>query len=103
MSKNSWPQSDEKASSLPADAPEGQVYDDSYASRSGQDSVPVIKDDAQVEDPVDPATADSDKQLERDEKEAIDKSNINKETTRHAKPANGTYQGPSDADLGLTQ
>ncbi|KAL0938583.1 uncharacterized protein CTRU02_205193 [Colletotrichum truncatum] len=103
MSKNSWAQSDEKASDrLPGDAPQGQVYDDSYTTTKSE-AVPVTKDDADIEDPVDPATADSDKQLDRDEREAIDKSNVVKEKTRHAKPANGTYQEPNDDDLGLTQ
>lgn len=37
---------------------------------------------------------------ERDEREAIDKGNIMKERTRHAKPT-GTYQEPSDAKMGL--
>ena len=37
--------------------------DDSYASRTGQSQIPVQKDDAPVEDPIDAATADSDETL----------------------------------------
>ena len=39
------------------------TQDDSYVSRTGQSTIPVQKDSAAVEDPIDPATADSDQQL----------------------------------------
>ena len=105
---------------LPADAPDGQLHDDSYTTRQS-DPVPVQKDDANVEDPINPEQADSEEQLgafdigfsyrtaaaqselahytdyfaERDEKDAIDESNILDERTRGAKPA-GTYAEPPD-------
>lgn len=44
-------------------APAGDPIDNSYASRTGQSQIPVQKDQAPVEDPIDPATADSDKML----------------------------------------
>lgn len=37
--------------------------DNDYASRGGQSQIPVQKDEAPVEDPIDPATADSNAQL----------------------------------------
>ena len=45
------------------DAPSGNVKDNSHVSRTGQRHVPVVKDDAEIEDPIDPATADSDQTL----------------------------------------
>ncbi|KAG7112729.1 hypothetical protein HYQ45_017134 [Verticillium longisporum] len=88
MSKSSWLQTDEAGSPhLSIDAPESQVRDGSYATEdSKKDPVPVLKDDDTVEDPINPKTADSDKALEQDEKEATDKSNIIMDWTRHAKP-----------------
>ncbi|PCD25911.1 hypothetical protein AU210_012345 [Fusarium oxysporum f. sp. radicis-cucumerinum] len=49
-----------------------------------------------------PKTADTDKQLDQDEEEAIDKSNIIKNRTRHAQPQ-GSYEESSDEKLGLTE
>lgn len=43
--------------------PAGDATDNDYASRTGQSEIPVQKDEASVEDPIDPATADSDKTL----------------------------------------
>ena len=43
--------------------PAGDSKDNDYASRSGQYQIPVQKDDAPVNDPIDPATADSDETL----------------------------------------
>ena len=37
--------------------------DNDYASRTGQSAIPVTKDDAAIEDPIDPETADSDATL----------------------------------------
>lgn len=34
-----------------------------YTSRTGQSSVPVVKDEAKIEDPIDPSLADTDEQL----------------------------------------
>jgi hypothetical protein len=39
---------------------------------------------------------------ERDEREAMDKGNITRERTHHAKPS-GTYREPSDEQMGLTR
>ena len=39
------------------------VQDNDYASRPGQDQIPVQKDELPVTDPIDPATADSDQTL----------------------------------------
>jgi hypothetical protein len=47
------------------DAPAGIASDNDYTSRTGQKQapIPVQSDDDPVEDPIDPETADSDKQL----------------------------------------
>ncbi|KAI1205542.1 uncharacterized protein F4807DRAFT_442976 [Annulohypoxylon truncatum] len=86
-----------------AEAPEGRVYDESYATK-GRDSetIPVVKDTERVEDPIDSTTADSDKQLERDDAEAIDQKNALKERTRGKKPG-GSYEEPSDEQMGLVE
>ncbi|KAL9111617.1 MAG: hypothetical protein Q9227_003890 [Pyrenula ochraceoflavens] len=76
-------------------ADSGDAVDNDYQSRTGQGDIPVTKDDAQVEDPIDPNTADSDEQLVRDDNEAIDKSNIVDGRTRGAKPSGG-YREPGD-------
>jgi hypothetical protein len=47
---------------LPRVAPPGQVSDPSYKTR-GTESVPVVDDDAPVEDPMKTRQADSDRQL----------------------------------------
>ncbi|OLN90029.1 hypothetical protein CCHL11_07258 [Colletotrichum chlorophyti] len=84
------------------EAPTGDVKDNDYVSRQGdRQPIGVLGDEAKVEDPIDPETADSDAQLERDDKEAIDKSNIINERTRNAKPA-GQYREPGDTE-GLEQ
>ncbi|KAI9791305.1 MAG: hypothetical protein M1816_004086 [Peltula sp. TS41687] len=79
--------------------PSGDLKDDTYVETKGP--IPVQRDDAPVEDPIDPKAADSNAQLERDEKEAIDKSNIIKgDRTRHAKPQGPGYsEGPDEDDL----
>ncbi|KAL2760566.1 hypothetical protein ACRALDRAFT_2039182 [Sodiomyces alcalophilus JCM 7366] len=98
MSQSAWKQTDEDPGSpLPPGAPEGQVKDDSFAT--GKDEpIPVQSDDAKVEEPIKTELADTDQQLEQDEREAIDKSNIMQEGLRHAKPR-GTYKEPDDSDL----
>ena len=50
---------DAVASGVPA----GDSKDNDYVSRTGQSTIPVQKDEAPVEDPIDPATADSDETL----------------------------------------
>lgn len=113
---------EEKNDRTSGDAPSGDVVSKDYVE-SGP--LPVQPDDAPVEDPIDPNVADSDKQLgtgstfflfvnsfprvqwlilwnvERDDKEAIDKSNILKGSrTRHAKPQGPGYsEGPDEDDL----
>ncbi|KAB5545857.1 hypothetical protein GE09DRAFT_1224806 [Coniochaeta sp. 2T2.1] len=81
------------------DAPSGEVHDNSYVSKGDDAKVnPVVSDDAPVEDPIDDKTADTDAQLDRDDKEAIDKGNILKgDRTRHAKPV-ATYREPGDEE-----
>ncbi|KAJ5911839.1 uncharacterized protein N7473_001142 [Penicillium subrubescens] len=63
--------------------------------------IPVQDDIQDVEDPIDEGMANSDQQLANDEKEAIDRSNIINERTRHAKPQtdNGYNEGPSEEEL----
>ncbi|KAH8652681.1 hypothetical protein BGZ60DRAFT_533544 [Tricladium varicosporioides] len=69
-----------------------------YVSRPRQSSeVPVVKDGAKVEDPIDGAIADGDVQLERDDNEAINKNNIIGSRTRNAKP-DGGYTEPGDEE-----
>ncbi|CAN8101994.1 unnamed protein product [Discula destructiva] len=68
---------------------------ESYETKA-QEQIPVQDDNAAVEDGIDEATADSDAQLERDDNEAIDKSNIVEGRTRHAKPEGGSYREPGD-------
>ncbi|KAK2007228.1 hypothetical protein LZ32DRAFT_695545 [Colletotrichum eremochloae] len=80
------------------DVPSGEVKDNEYVSRQGdRQPISVVDDDAKVEDPIDEETADTDAQLERDDKDAIDKSNIMKERTRGAQPA-GEYREPGDTE-----
>ncbi|KAK1976528.1 hypothetical protein LZ30DRAFT_636707 [Colletotrichum cereale] len=80
------------------EVPTGEVKDNEYVSRQGdREPISVLDDDAKVEDPIDAETADSDAQLERDDKEAIDKSNILNERTRGAQPA-GEYREPGDTE-----
>lgn len=45
------------------DVPAGDAQDNEYKSRSGQYQIPVQSDDKPVNDPIDPATADSDETL----------------------------------------
>lgn len=46
-----------------SDTPNESAPDNDYASRMGQSEIPVVRDDAQVEDPIDAETADSDETL----------------------------------------
>ncbi|KAI1097339.1 hypothetical protein F4804DRAFT_339295 [Jackrogersella minutella] len=97
MSKNTYRQTNDKSS-------EGQVYDDSYTTKGRRDGggIPVLKDDDNVEDPINSEEANSDKQLQRDEAEAIDKNNMLKEKTRGKQPR-GSYKEPTDEEFGLTE
>ncbi|RYO79632.1 hypothetical protein DL766_010585 [Monosporascus sp. MC13-8B] len=107
MSKVAYHQSDDKPSSTTGvrddEVPEGHVQNDSYvmgADKKGEPA-PVVGDDAKVEDPVDAKDPDSNRQLERDEKEAIDESNI-VEGGRE-KPPSRSLGEPSDEDFGLVE
>ncbi|KAI0846112.1 hypothetical protein F5Y00DRAFT_264829 [Daldinia vernicosa] len=105
MSKTASKQTGNKASGeLPSEAPDGQVYDSSYTTegRKDSDAIPVLKDDENIEDPIDPEDADSDKQLARDEAEAIDQKNVLNDRTRKEKPR-GSYTEPTDEEMGLTE
>ncbi|OCL09178.1 hypothetical protein AOQ84DRAFT_388365 [Glonium stellatum] len=88
----------EQRNDFAGDAPTGNVSDNDYASRTDQSQIPVQKDDAPVENPIDPATADSDETLVRDENEAIDQSNIIESHTRGATKKAGTYTEPGDEE-----
>lgn len=101
-----------------ADVPTGSIRDDSYVSRQAHknEGIPVIADSDKIEDPIDANKADSNAQLgmshlqihiqlsltplDRDDADAIGKSNIINERTRHAGKPSGTYREPGD-DEGL--
>ncbi|KAF8473389.1 hypothetical protein BDZ91DRAFT_400374 [Kalaharituber pfeilii] len=98
------------------DVPTGVVVDNSYAISEpagvsvkqgtgpggavGADTVnPVIRDEEEVEDPIDPAKADSDEMLAKDEKEAINKSNIlSGSRTRFGGDKTVDYTEPGDEE-----
>ncbi len=54
---------EQKNDATGGDVPAGDSVDNDYVSRTGQSAIPVQKDEKPVEDPIDPATADSDKTL----------------------------------------
>jgi hypothetical protein len=83
----------------------GNVYDSSYVSDTRpelRDQLPVQADQEDYDDPFQPPYSNSNEQLEEDENEAINKSNILEgDRTRHAKPqsANRYNEGPDEEDL----
>ncbi|KAH7188249.1 uncharacterized protein B0J16DRAFT_382130 [Fusarium flagelliforme] len=81
-------------------APSASFEENSYVSRPGEKDQPIAvqADSDRVEDPIDAEEANTDAQLERDEKDAIDKSNIIEERTRGATQPGGTYQEPGDEE-----
>ncbi|KAI0473712.1 hypothetical protein GGR56DRAFT_676189 [Xylariaceae sp. FL0804] len=87
-------------SSYENEAPSGEVADNSYVSRPGHkgEEVPVVSDQERIEDPVDEAKADTDAQLDRDDADAIDESNIISGRTRGAAPRTGGYREPGDEE-----
>jgi len=91
----------DKQNTVTDDIPQGgDTIDNSYAGRSDGLPVPVVKDETPVEQPNDEIAPDSDKALERDEAEAIDKSNVLKGgRTRGAKPMQGYSEPGDDEDL----
>ncbi|KIW65378.1 hypothetical protein PV04_07643 [Phialophora macrospora] len=68
-----------------------------YKSRTGQSQIPVVGDEARIEDPIDERTADSDAQLARDDTEAINEDNIISDRTRGAGKS-GMYREPGDEE-----
>ncbi|KAG9561698.1 hypothetical protein KCU77_g8276, partial [Aureobasidium melanogenum] len=76
----------------------GIAGDNDYQSRTGQSEIPVQRDEASIEDPIDPDTADSDKVLEQDEKAAMNEDNIIDGRTRGAAKPKGSYQEPGDEE-----
>ena len=100
------------------DIPAGDKGDNDYTSRTGQKQapIPVQSDNDTVEDPIDPATADSDETLgmhspndsiasesrliftAKDEASAIDSNNIIDSRTRGAAKSSGTYREPGDEE-----
>ena len=56
-------QYEQKNDATGGDVPAGDAQDNDYKSRTGQYQIPVQGDDKPVEDPIDPATADSDETL----------------------------------------
>ncbi|KAF3931374.1 hypothetical protein ABW20_dc0108123 [Dactylellina cionopaga] len=77
--------------------PRRDISDASAVEYRSEDNYPVpVIEDSDVHG-VDPATADSDRELVRDDEEAIDKGNIIDSRTRKAK-LKGTYQEPGDEE-----
>ncbi|CDM30857.1 hypothetical protein DTO013E5_497 [Penicillium roqueforti] len=83
----------------------GTFADDSYVEETDPSlraQVPVQGDEQPFDDPIQPPYSNSDQQLERDENEAIDNSNVLKgDRLRHAKPrtSNRYNEGPGEHDL----
>ncbi|KAJ5253234.1 hypothetical protein N7489_003644 [Penicillium chrysogenum] len=83
----------------------GNFTDTSYAKEtksSLRDQIPVQRDSQRLEDPMQPPYSNSDQQLEEDENEAIDKSNILKgDRLRDAKPGTSDKynEGPDENNL----
>ncbi|KAF2473302.1 uncharacterized protein BDR25DRAFT_257644 [Lindgomyces ingoldianus] len=94
MSNLSFKDQYEQKNEIPSDGTTSDPIDNSYVSRTGQSQIPVQKDEAPVEDPIDPDVADSNEQLASDDKEAIDQSNIMDSCTRGATKQAGTYAEP---------
>ncbi|CAG7940600.1 unnamed protein product [Penicillium nalgiovense] len=83
----------------------GTFEDDSYAKETKPNlrgQVPVQGQKQQYDDPMQPPYSNTDQQLEEDEQEAIDKSNVLRgDRLRHAKPrtSNKYNEGPDEEDL----
>ncbi|OJJ52417.1 hypothetical protein ASPSYDRAFT_117087, partial [Aspergillus sydowii CBS 593.65] len=79
----------------------GSFTDNTYAKepRSGlKGQIPVQRDEASYNDPMQPPYSNTDQQLAQDENEAIDRSNIMRgDRLRHAKPdLQGEYREGED-------
>ncbi|GAB1200578.1 hypothetical protein BDV32DRAFT_156030 [Aspergillus pseudonomiae] len=83
----------------------GTVRDNTYAHETRSElrsQIPVQKDEDVEEDPIQPPFSNSTQQLENDEREAIDRSNILRgDRLRHAKPRtqDGYSEGRDEDDL----
>ncbi|OJJ47315.1 hypothetical protein ASPZODRAFT_15997 [Penicilliopsis zonata CBS 506.65] len=82
----------------------GTVQDDTYVRETDpsiRDKVPVVGDNEDYDEPMQPPYSNSDAQLADDENEAIDPSNIIDERLRHARPRtkNGYDEGLGEDDL----
>ncbi|KAL2817937.1 hypothetical protein BDW59DRAFT_182024 [Aspergillus cavernicola] len=80
------------------------THDNSYAGKKNtglRNRIPVQRDEAPYDDPMQPPYSNSDQQLAEDEREAVDKDNILPGRLRHAKPttANKYSEGPDEDDL----
>ncbi|CRG87599.1 hypothetical protein PISL3812_04618 [Talaromyces islandicus] len=79
----------------------GNVVDSSYNTKKSE-RTPVQADSRPYDDPFKPPQSNSDQQLERDEHEAIDKSNIlGGSRLRRSKPqtTNRYNEGPDEDDV----
>lgn len=63
MSASADDQYEQQNDQVSGDVPAGDAVDNDYKSRPGQSEIPVVSDETSVEDPIDSATADSDKTL----------------------------------------
>ncbi|RMJ25294.1 hypothetical protein PHISP_03826 [Aspergillus sp. HF37] len=83
----------------------GDVHDDSYTFDTKgpmSNRVPVQRDEADHETPMQAPYSNTDQQLADDEREAVDPSNVMKgDRLRHAKPRtqNKYDEGPDEGDL----
>ncbi|KAL4936074.1 hypothetical protein BDV06DRAFT_114371 [Aspergillus oleicola] len=87
----------------------GDIHDNSYAYQTGNQGfsmgIPVQRDEDDLDDPMQPPHSNSNQQLEQDENEVIDSSNMLNDpgsgrTTRRNKPqATGYSEGPDEDDL----
>ncbi|KAL4861313.1 hypothetical protein BDV12DRAFT_180460 [Aspergillus spectabilis] len=83
----------------------GTFKDNSYANETRSELkgyIPVQRDDAGFEDPMQPPYSNSDRQLAQDEDEAIDKSNILRgDRLRHAQPGaqTGYAEGEDEGEF----
>ncbi|KAF2133406.1 hypothetical protein P153DRAFT_413080 [Dothidotthia symphoricarpi CBS 119687] len=80
--------------------PAGDPVDNDYQSRTGQNEIPVQRDEAPIESSEydNAEVANSDEQLVRDDKDAIDENNIIEERTRGATKKAGSYAEPGDEE-----
>ncbi|OKL58185.1 hypothetical protein UA08_06396 [Talaromyces atroroseus] len=81
----------------------GDFKDSSYTTDQAS-RIPVQSDNKPYDDPFQPPQSNSNQQLEQDERDAIDPSNIlqgDRNRLRHAKPktANRYNEGPNEDDI----